>query len=205
MVSVVPERKNSRLSYVYSSADDSVVQSYGCSIKKAGTNPIAINEIKEYTAQQSQMLPCPQGEVFNEHGNSSLETKSFERPSTVRLQGKNSSLTRIFTHVRTESWPQAKRRKIGFQKTHSFTTSKCFRVAKPHSFQRDPGNMYPKTMEVDIDTSLMEHVNMSMDDGICSEVNTDRMEVIQSAMLSQHGEVYSSSCLKLSGIFQVIG
>lgn len=200
MVSIVPERKNSRLSYVYSSADDdSVVQSYGCSIKKAGKNPIAINEIKQYTAQQSQMLPEPVGDVFNEHGDSSLGSKSFERPSTVRLQGKNSSLARIFTHARTESWPQAKRRKIELQQTHSFTASQCFRVAKPHSFQRDPGNMYLKTMEVDVDTGLMEHVNLSMDDGICSEVKTDRVEVIQSSILSQHGEVYSFSCLNSTG------
>ncbi|KAH6822742.1 inner centromere protein [Perilla frutescens var. hirtella] len=188
LVPSVSESKNLRLSYDHNSADDPEAKSYDCSIKKVGTNPIAINETKQNLAHQSPMLSWPDGEVCREHGDSSLENNHSGRLGTVWLHGKNSSLERRFTHMRIESWPQVKRRKVEHQQAH-FTTSQSFRMTKPHSFKKDPGNTYPKTMEIDADTELVDHANKIMDDEICSEVNTNQIEGIQSAILSQHGEV----------------
>lgn len=176
MVASAPESKNSRLSFGQNSAKDPAAKSSGCSIKKAGTNPIAINEIEQYPARQSQLLSLPESEVCGEHGDSSLGNNSLGR----------------FRHSKIESWPQVKRRKIEHHQAHGFATSQSFRVTKPHNFQRDPDITYPKNMEIDIDTGLVVHVEKCTDDGIYSEVNINLMEGIQSAISSQHGEVQSS-------------
>ncbi|KAL1556173.1 hypothetical protein AAHA92_11828 [Salvia divinorum] len=191
LVFSVPEIKNSRLSHVQESDKDPAAKSNACLVKKEWTNPIAIVEIKQYPAHQSQILSWPESGVSSKHGDSSLGITSLRRPSVIRLDDKNSSLERRLRHVRTESWPQIKRRKIEHQRDHGFATSKSFRVTKPHTFQWDPDIAYQKTMEIDIDSALLVHVEKSMDDGLCLEVKANPMEEIQSAMLSQHGEVES--------------
>lgn len=188
-MSSAPESNNSMLSYGQNSAKDPAAKSNDCSIKKSGINSIVINEIKQYPAQQSQILLWPESEVCSRHGESSRGNNFLGRPSTIRLDNKNSSLERRLRNVRIESWPQVKRRKIEPQQAHCFASSQSFRVTKPHTFQRDPDITSPKTMEIDIDTGLMVHAETSTDDGICSEVNTNLMEGIQSTILSQHGEV----------------
>ncbi|XP_057765462.1 uncharacterized protein LOC130986167 isoform X2 [Salvia miltiorrhiza] len=186
LVSSAPESKNSRLSYAQHSAKDPAAKSDDCSIKKARTNSIAVKEIKQYPAQQSQILSWPESEVCSNHGDSSLGKTSLGKSSMIRLDDKNSSLERRLRHAKIESWPQVKRRKVEHQQAHGFATSKCFRVTKPRAFQRDQ-----ETMEIDIDSGLVVHVEKSTNDGICSEVHTNLMEEIQSAISSQHGEVES--------------
>lgn len=185
LVFSVPESKNSRLSHVQESEKDPAAKSNACLIKKAGTNPIAVDEIKQYPAHQT----CPESGVSSKHGDSSLGITSLGRPSMIRLDDKNLSFERRLRHVRTESWPQIKRRKIEHQEDCGFATSKSFRVKKPPTFQWDSDIAYLKTMEIEIDSGLVVHVEKSKDDGLCLEVNANPMEEIQPAMLSQHGEV----------------
>ncbi|XP_042007784.1 uncharacterized protein LOC121756336 [Salvia splendens] len=187
LVLSVPESKNSRLSHVQESEKDPAANSSACLIKKAGTNPIAVDEIKQYPAHQT----CPESGVSSKHGDSSLGITSLGRPSMIRLDDKNSSFERRLRHVRTESWPQIKRRKIEHQQDRGFATSKSFRVKKPHTFQWDPDIAYQKTMEIEIDSGLVVHVEKSKDDGLCLEVNANPMEEIQPVMLSQQEEVES--------------
>lgn len=193
-MSSAPESKNSRLSHCHSSAKEARAESYDCLIKNVEmTNPIAIDEMKLFPAQQSQILSCLEGEVCSQHGDSSLGDNALGTHSTVKSRDENSSLERRFRHASMESWPQLKRRKIEHQRTHSFTTSPSFWGTKPHSIQRGPASTYLKTMELNVDNAFMEHVNKSADVEICPETNYNLKEGIESTFLSQHGEVYSSS------------
>ncbi|XP_047982643.1 uncharacterized protein LOC125223510 [Salvia hispanica] len=196
LVFSVPESKNSRLSQVQESEKDQAAKSNACLIKKAGTNPIAIDDMKQYPAHQSQILSWPESGVSSKHGDSSLGITSLGRPSMIRLDDKNLSFERRLRHVRTESWPQIKRRKIEHQQDRGCATSKSFRVTKPHTFQWDPDIAYQKTMEIEIDSGLVVNGEKSTDDGLCLEAKANSMEEIQPAMLSHHGEVESCNVEK---------
>ncbi|KAG6405251.1 hypothetical protein SASPL_132838 [Salvia splendens] len=191
LVFSVPESKNSRLSQVQESEKDPAAKSNACLIKKAGTNPIAIDDMKQYPAHQSQILSWPESGVSSKHGDSSLGITSLGRHSMIRLDDKKLSFERRLRHVRTESWPQIKRRKIEHLQDRGCATSKSFRVTKPHTFQWDPDIAYQKTMEIEIDSGLVVHGEKSTDDGLCLEAKANPMEEIQPAMLSHHGEVES--------------
>ncbi|KAL7088096.1 hypothetical protein ACP275_13G108300 [Erythranthe tilingii] len=89
------------------------------------------------------------------------------------------------------SWPQPKRRKIEHQQTHSFTTSPSFRVRKPRSNQRDPASAYLENIEINTENALMDtfHVYKNVNTEIHQEMNSNLREGIESAILSQNGEV----------------
>ncbi|KAK6149413.1 hypothetical protein DH2020_016938 [Rehmannia glutinosa] len=148
-----------------------------------------LDKMKQFPAQQSEILSCLEGEVCSQHGDSPLRDYGSVTYGTVWSHGENSSLERRFRHASMDSWPQLKRRKIENQQSHSFTTSPSFRVRKPHSIQRAPASTYLKNMETNVDTVMDTfHVNKSTDIEP-SEMNSNLAEGIESTFLSQNGEV----------------
>ncbi|KAL8469696.1 hypothetical protein ACS0TY_032513 [Phlomoides rotata] len=129
-------------------------------------------------------------EVCSQHGDSSLRDNVLGTHNTFRLHGENSSLEGSLRHTSMESWPQVKRRKIERQQANSFTTSPSFRVKKHHSIHGGPVSTYWKSMEINADTALVEHVHESSDARIRPEMNSS----LKGGNSSEHGEV--GSCYK---------
>ncbi|KAK4439695.1 hypothetical protein Salat_0304400 [Sesamum alatum] len=190
-----PEIENLRPSVCLNSVKEPRAESRDCLIEKVQmSNPscVVLDKRKQLPAQESQLLSCLEGEVSGQHADLPGADNGFVACSTIRSpRRENLSLERRFRHASMESWPQPKRRKIGLQQTHSFTTSPSLRVRKPDSNQRGPANKHLLNIGINIDTVLMDtfDLNTITDAEICPKMDSNLTEGIESTFLSQNGEL----------------